>query len=65
MRLGGRLVAHQERDELLHRECEFEVTAKEDGIIFPDTTMTYDPDDREYPFKGRMDGTLLWLAPSN
>jgi hypothetical protein len=69
MRLGGRLVAHQERDELLHRECEFEVTAKEDGFIFPgcwgsNTTMTYDPDDREYPFKGRTDGTLLWLAPS-
>jgi hypothetical protein len=34
-------------------------------VLGSDTTMTYDPDDREYPFKGRMDGTLLWLAPSN
>jgi hypothetical protein len=70
MRLGGgQFVAHQERDELLHGECEFEVTVKEDGFIFPGcwgsgTTMTYDPDDREYPFKGRTNGTFLWLAPS-
>ena len=68
MRIGGRLIAHQERDELLHGECEFEVTVKEDRFIFPgcwgsDTTMTYDPDDREYPFKGRNSGTLLWLGP--
>jgi hypothetical protein len=33
-------------------------------VLGSDTTMTYDPDDREYPFKG-LDGTLLWLAPSN
>jgi len=70
MRLGRGLVAHQEGDELLHRECEFEITVKEDGFIFPgcwgsDATMTYDPEDREYPFKGRTIGTLLWLAPSN
>jgi hypothetical protein len=68
MRLGGKLVAHQERDDHLRGECEFEVTVKEDGFIFPgcggsDTTMTYNPDDREYPFKGRTNGTLLWLAP--
>jgi hypothetical protein len=30
----------------------------------PTGVMTYDPDDREYPFKGRVDGTVLWLAPS-
>jgi hypothetical protein len=69
MRLGQRLVARAERDEVHHAECEFEVTVKEDGFIFEgcwgsDKTMTYDPDDRQYPFKGRYDGTLLWLAPS-
>jgi hypothetical protein len=69
MRLGRRLVARQERDEVHHAECEFEVTVKDDGFIFEgcwgsDKTMTYDPDDREYPFKGRYNGTLLWLAPS-
>jgi hypothetical protein len=69
MRLGGQLVAHQERDGHLRGEREFEVTVKEDGFILPgcgnsDTTMTYDPDDREYPFKGRTNGTLLWVAPS-
>jgi hypothetical protein len=69
MRLGRRLVARQERDEVHHAECEFEVTVKDEGFIFEgcwgsDKTMTYDPDDREYPFKGRYNGTLLWLAPS-
>jgi hypothetical protein len=69
MRLGRRLVARAERDEVHHAECEFEVTVKEDGFIFEgcwgsDKTMTYDPHDREYPFKGRYNGTLLWLAPS-
>jgi hypothetical protein len=69
MRAGRRLVARQEADEVHHAECEFEVTVKEDGFIFEgcwgsDKTMTYDPDDREYPFKGRYNGTLLWLAPS-
>ena len=29
-----------------------------------DNVMTYDPDNREYLFKGRVDGTVLWLAPS-
>ena len=69
MRLGTRLVARAENDEVHHAECEFEVTVKDDGFIYQgcwgsDKTMTYDPDDRQYPFKGRYDGTLLWLAPS-
>jgi len=70
MRLGRRLVARAERDEVHHAECEFEVTVKEDGFIFEGcwgsdkTMMSYDPHDREYPFKGRYNGTLLWLAPS-
>jgi hypothetical protein len=68
MRLGRRLVARAERDEVHHAECEFEVTVKDDGFVFEgcwgsDKTMTYDPADREYPFKGRYDGTFLWLAP--
>jgi hypothetical protein len=69
MRLGPRLIARAGRDEVHHAECEFGVTVKDDGFIFEgcwgsDKTMTYDPDDRQYPFKGRYDGTLLWLAPS-
>lgn len=48
---------------------DFEVTVRGDGFTFGgcwgfDESMTYDPDDREYPFKGRTGGTLLWLAPS-
>jgi hypothetical protein len=31
MRLGPRLIAHAERDEVHHAECEFEVTVK-DGV---------------------------------
>jgi hypothetical protein len=69
MRLGRRLVARADNDEVHHAECEFEVTVKDDGFIFEgcwgsDKTMTFDPADREYPFKGRYNGTLLWLAPS-
>ena len=68
MRVGQQLVAHAERDEVHHAECAFEVSLKGDGFTFEgcwgtDKTMTYDPDDREYPFKGRYDGTSLWLAP--
>jgi hypothetical protein len=58
------------QDDTVHlTECEFEVAVGEGGFTFAgcwgsDKTMTYDRDDREYPFKGRTDGTLLWLAPS-
>ena len=69
MRVGLRLIGHAKDDQVHYAECEFEVTVKEDGFSFvgclgSDKSMTYDPDDREYPFKGRTDGTLLWLAPS-
>ena len=69
MRVGLRLVGHAENDVVHHVECEFDVTVREDGFTFAgcvgsDKRMTYDPDDREYPFKGRTDGVLLWLAPS-
>jgi hypothetical protein len=68
MRVGPRVIGHS-RDDTHHAECEFEVTLREDGFIFAgcwgsEKLMRYDPDDREYPFKGRVDGTLLWLAPS-
>ena len=68
-RVGRRLIGHAQDDRVHHAECEFEVTVREDGFTFAgcwgsDKSMTYDPDDREYPFKGRTDGTLLWLAPS-
>jgi len=69
MRVGRRLIGHADDDRVHFGECEFEVSVREDGFTFvgcwgSDKSMTYDPDDREYPFKGRIDGTLLWLAPS-
>jgi hypothetical protein len=69
MRVGPRVIGHGEGDQVHHVECEFEVTVREDGFNFvgcvgSDKSMTYDPDDREYPFKGRTEGTLFWLAPS-
>ena len=68
MRVGRRVIGHAQDDRVHHAECEFEVTVREDGFTFAgcwgsDKSMTYDPDDREHPFKGRTDGTLLWLAP--
>jgi hypothetical protein len=69
MRAGPRVIGHAQDDRVHHAECEFEVTVREDGFTFAgcwgsDKFMTYDPDDREYPFKGRTGDTLLWLAPS-
>jgi hypothetical protein len=69
MRVGLGLVGHAEDDQVHHVECEFEVTVREDGFTFAgcvgsDKRMTDDPDDPEYPFKGRTNGALLWLAPS-
>ena len=69
MRVGLRLLGHAQEDPPYTGECEFEVTVREDGFTFAgcwgsEKPMTYDPDDREYPFKGSSDGMLLWLAPS-
>jgi len=69
IRIEPRFVGYASNDQLHHVECEFEVNVKEDGFSFSgcwgsDKLMTYDPDDSEYPFKGRVDGTMLWLAPS-
>ena len=69
MRAGSNVIGHAQDDQVHPVECEFKVTVRENGFTFAgcvgsDKTMTYDPDDREYPFKGRTDGTLLWLAPS-
>lgn len=70
MRVGSKVIGHGQDDEAHHVECEFEVTIVEGGFTFagcvgPDKIMTYDPDDREYPFKGRTGGTLFWLAPKD
>lgn len=69
MRVGQGLMGHARDDQVHYAECDFELTVREDGFTFAgcwgsDKSMTYDPGDREYPFKGRTDGTLLWLAPS-
>jgi len=68
MRVGPRVIGHAQDDIHHTPECEFDVAVREDGFTFAgcwgsDKSMTYDPGDREYPFKGRVDGTLLWLAP--
>jgi hypothetical protein len=69
MSVGRALVGHLEEDRLLHAECEFEAAVTADGFRFvgcwgPDRAMTYDPEDREHPFKGRLEGTSLWLSPA-
>ena len=69
MRVGPQVVGYASNDQVHHMECEFDVAVKEDGFTFAgcwgsDKVMAYDPNDTEYPFKGRVDGTLLWLAPS-
>jgi hypothetical protein len=70
IRVGVKVIGHAKDDRVHHTECDFEVAVGEGGFTFvgcwgSDKTMTYDPDDREYPFKGRVDGTLLWLAPKD
>ena len=69
MRVGPRVVGYASNDQVHHTECEFDVAVKEDGFTFTgcwgsDKAMAYDPNDTEYPFKGRVDGTMLWLSPS-
>jgi hypothetical protein len=68
MRVGPRLIGHEENDELHHMECEFEVDVRDDGVTFAgctgsDKLLTYDPHDRDFPFRGRLDSVLFWLAP--
>jgi hypothetical protein len=69
MRVGPRMVGYMSNDEVHHFDCEFDVVVKKGGFSFAgcwgsDKAMTYDPSDREYPFKGRVEGTRFWLAPS-
>ena len=68
MRVGPRFVAHED-DPVHHLECDFDVVVRESGFILArcvgwETTLTHDPADRDYPFKGRTHSMLLWLAPS-
>jgi hypothetical protein len=68
MRVGPRVVAHED-DPVHHLECEFDVVVTENGFTLArcvgwETTLTHDPADRDYPFKGRTHSMLLWLAPS-
>jgi hypothetical protein len=69
MSVGRSFVGRLQDDRVLHAECEFEAAVTADGLVFigcwgPDKPMTYDPDDREHPFKGRVGGTSLWLSPA-
>jgi hypothetical protein len=70
MRVGPRLIGYAYDDQVHRVECEFEVAVREDGFTFAgcwgsDKSMTYDPNDREYPFKGRVERTLLWIGPNS
>jgi hypothetical protein len=69
LRTGTALVGHAEVHGPLHLECEFEVTVRDDGFTFGSCggsprSVTYDPIDRDYPFKGRIGSESLWLAPA-
>jgi hypothetical protein len=69
LRIGTGLVGHTVVNNLLLLECEFEVTVRDDGFTLgscggPARSMTYDPKDLEYPFKGRVGVESFWLAPS-
>jgi hypothetical protein len=49
-------------------ECEFEVDVRATELRFAgctgsDKSLTYDPQDHDFPFKGRLDSMLFWLAP--
>jgi hypothetical protein len=61
---------------VMNRECESEVVVKDGGfgwpgcplpehrlVRSPDKEITYDPDDREYPFKGTGASTWYWFRP--
>jgi len=68
MRVGPRVVAHED-DPVHHLECEFDVVVSENGFTLVrcvgwETTLTHDPADRDYPFKGQTHSMSLWLAPS-
>jgi hypothetical protein len=70
MRVGLKVIGHATDERFQYPECDFEVAVGDGGFTFAgcfgsDKTMTYDPDDREYPFRGRDVGTLFWLAPKN
>ena len=70
MRVGLKVIGHAEDGRSQFPECDFEVAVGEGGFsaawcFGSNTTLTYDPDDREYPFKGRAGGTLFWLAPKD
>jgi hypothetical protein len=58
------------------RECEFEVVVTDAGFRYPgcpspqdrlvrapDRDIVYDPDDREYPFKGAGVASWYWFRP--
>ena len=70
LRMGTAVVGHTEVNNLLRLECEFEVIVRDDGFTLtscgggPARTMTYDPRDPDYPFKGRIGSESLWLAPA-
>jgi len=61
----------------MSRECEFEVVVNDRGFSYPGgcqgpynalvrapaKEIIYDPDDREYPFKGSGSSVWYWFRP--
>lgn len=69
MRMGASLLGHAENDQSPYIECEINVIVREDGFTFENCAgtqlpVTYDPNDRDYPFKGRAGNLSVWFAPA-
>jgi hypothetical protein len=74
-RRGNTIIGHMSIPAFT-RECEFEVLVKDDGFSYPgcmspqdrltnppDRQITYDPNDRDYPFKGTGASYWYWFQP--
>jgi hypothetical protein len=64
-RRGDKIMGHLSIP-VFTEECDFEVIIKDNGFSYLgcarfDMEITYDPDDREYPFKGTGGSNFYWL----
>lgn len=62
---GDKIVAKLRRVTPPEVSCEYEVTitagaVKFDGCLRQNVVLRFDPNDREYPFKGTSDGNFEW-----
>jgi hypothetical protein len=64
-RRGDKLMGHMSIP-VFGQECDFEVTVKDNGFIYPgcarfDKELIYDPADNEFPFKGAATSYWYWF----